>query len=161
MYLGLHKFRKVLPAMLIIFIVVFVAAFLILRGSLFVESKLLSEIGGVIGTPYAIMQTLKEGNYSKLPSMLTPRFRGKVNDFIAEWKKATYRLGSIRSFGKLEGSINLEVYQGKRCLVFRSKQAVYFENGTLIVYLVSILKNRKWLVDMIDIKIIDENVSEG
>ena len=160
MYLGLHKLRKVLPAMLIIFIVVFVDAFLILRGALFVENKLLSEIGGVIGTPYAIMQTLKEGNYSKLPSMLTPCFRGKLNDFIAEWRETTYRLGSIRSFGKLEGSINLEAYQGKRCLVFRSKQAVYFEKGTLIVYLVSIRKNGKWLADMIDIEIVDEKVSE-
>jgi hypothetical protein len=76
--------------------------------------------------------------------MLTPRFRGKVNDFIAEWKEAAHSLGSVHSFGKLEGSINLEVYQGKRCLVFRGKQAVYFEKGTLIVYFISIRK--KWKV---------------
>jgi hypothetical protein len=146
MYPELSKLRKALLTMLIIFIAVFVAAFLMLRGAAFIGVKLLSEIGGVMGPPYAIMQALKEGNYCELPSMLTPRFRGKVNDFIAEWKESTHCLGSIRSLGKLEGSINLEVYQGKRRLVFRGKQAVYFEKGTLIVYFISIGACwRRWL----------------
>jgi hypothetical protein len=48
--------------MLIIFIAVFVAAFLILRGAAFIGGKLVSEISGVMTPPYAIMQALKEGN---------------------------------------------------------------------------------------------------
>lgn len=154
MRLESSKLHKLLLTMLIAFIVLFVAASLMLRGVVFLEVKLASEIGEVVGTHYAFMQALGRGDYSKLPPVLTPHLRHRMNDFIAEWKEATHCRGSIRSFGKLEGGVNLEVYQGMRCLVFRGKQRVDFEDGSLIVHFISVRKGGKWLIDRVAIEVI-------
>ncbi|CUU09154.1 hypothetical protein GBSOP10_105812 [Armatimonadetes bacterium GBS] len=154
MRLESSKFHRLLLTTLITFIALFVTAFLILRGAVFLEAKLVSEIGEMVEPHYAFMKALGVGDYSKLPPMLTPQFRHRMNDFIAEWKEATRCRGSIRSFGKLEGGVNLEVYQGMRCLVFRGKQRVDFEDGSLIVHFISVRKGGKWLIDRVAVETI-------
>lgn len=131
-------------ALLILFLVILLAT----RGVQSLINRTGATVAGAAVTAQAAIYALNEKNYHLLQSLLSPRIRNKLNDFVAEWDDATRDLGSVRSFGQFTGSM----YMMNNHLVSQGSCFVELENGSLSVRFVLIYSKGKWIIDSMKVE---------